>query len=64
MLKYIHFIIHYVLFLQGEDPTFVMATAGTTVLGAFDQLNEIADVCDKYNIWLHCDVSKRNQFAR
>ncbi|XP_045210018.2 cysteine sulfinic acid decarboxylase-like isoform X2 [Mercenaria mercenaria] len=41
---------------KGEDPTFVMATSGTTVLGAFDQLNEIADVCEKYNIWLHCDA--------
>lgn len=41
---------------KGEEPTFVMATSGTTVLGAFDQLNEIADVCEKYNVWLHCDA--------
>lgn len=38
-------------------PYFVNATAGTTVLGAFDNLDEIADVCEKYNIWLHVDVS-------
>jgi len=35
----------------------VMATSGTTVLGAFDPLNEIADVCEKYAIWMHVDVS-------
>lgn len=38
-------------------PFFVNATAGTTVLGAFDNLDEISDVCEKYNIWLHVDVS-------
>lgn len=38
-------------------PFFVNATAGTTVLGAFDNLNDIADVCEKYNLWLHADVS-------
>lgn len=37
-------------------PFFVNATSGTTVLGAFDDLNEIADVCEKYNLWLHVDV--------
>lgn len=26
------------------------------VLGAFDDLNEIADVCEKYNLWLHADA--------
>lgn len=35
---------------------FVMATSGTTVLGAFDQLDLLADVCEKHNLWLHCDV--------
>jgi glutamate/tyrosine decarboxylase-like PLP-dependent enzyme len=39
-----------------EIPFFVNATSGTTVLGSFDPLNEIADVCEKYGIWLHVDV--------
>ena len=43
---------------------FVGITAGTTVLGAFDPIEEIAFVCRKYQIWLHVDVSAlflRNQ---
>ena len=43
---------------KGHIPFFVNATAGTTVLGAFDPINEIADVAEKYNLWLHVDVSK------
>ncbi len=35
----------------------VQATCGTTVIGAFDPLDAIADVCRKHNIWLHADVS-------
>lgn len=40
---------------KGFTPTLVNATAGTTVLGAFDDINPIADLCEKYNIWLHVD---------
>lgn len=36
-------------------PTYVNATSGTTVLGAFDPIDEIADITEKYNIWLHVD---------
>lgn len=42
---------------RGQIPFFVNATAGTTVLGAFDPLNEIADICEKYKCWMHVDVS-------
>ena len=34
----------------------VAATCGTTVLGAYDPLESIADLCMKYGIWLHVDV--------
>lgn len=44
---------------QNKMPFFVNATAGTTVLGAFDDFNEIANVCVKYNIWMHVDVSTK-----
>uniref|UniRef100_A0A673NFA8 Glutamate decarboxylase 1 n=2 Tax=Sinocyclocheilus rhinocerous TaxID=307959 RepID=A0A673NFA8_9TELE len=40
---------------KGFVPVFVNATAGSTVYGAFDPINEIADICEKYNIWLHVD---------
>uniref|UniRef100_A0A8C2KL67 Glutamate decarboxylase 1 n=1 Tax=Cyprinus carpio TaxID=7962 RepID=A0A8C2KL67_CYPCA len=40
---------------KGFVPMFVNATAGSTVYGAFDPINEIADICEKYNIWLHVD---------
>ncbi|CAI9724269.1 cysteine sulfinic acid decarboxylase-like [Octopus vulgaris] len=42
---------------QGLNPIAVVATAGTTVLGAFDPLNEIADVCAQHNMWLHVDAA-------
>ena len=40
---------------DGFIPTYVNATAGTTVLGAFDPIDEIADITEKYKIWLHVD---------
>ncbi len=40
----------------GNTPFFIGATAGTTVLGAFDPLIEIASIAKKYNIWYHIDA--------
>tara|TARA_B110000305_G_C19463951_1_gene656472 strand:+ start:417 stop:1814 length:1398 start_codon:yes stop_codon:yes gene_type:complete len=40
---------------EGFVPMYVNATAGTTVLGAFDPIEEIADITEKYGIWLHVD---------
>lgn len=40
---------------HGYTPTYLNATAGTTVLGAFDPFDRLADVCEKYDIWLHID---------
>jgi glutamate/tyrosine decarboxylase-like PLP-dependent enzyme len=42
---------------EGKKPFFVSATAGTTVLGAFDPLEQLADICHQYGLWLHVDVS-------
>lgn len=39
----------------GHQPMMVNATAGTTVLGAFDPLDELADVCEDHDLWLHVD---------
>ncbi|MEM8709852.1 MAG: pyridoxal-dependent decarboxylase [Planctomycetota bacterium] len=41
----------------GHEPMMLNATAGTTVLGAFDPLNELADVCEKHGLWMHVDGS-------
>jgi len=40
---------------NGLKPFFINATAGTTVLGAFDSINPIADLAQKYDLWLHVD---------
>ena len=42
---------------DGLEPYFVNATAGTTVFGAYDPLDEIAKICKKEKLWLHVDVS-------
>lgn len=39
----------------GLHPIMVNATAGTTVMGAFDPFEEIADICTEYKIWMHID---------
>lgn len=42
---------------EGAAPFMVSATAGTTVLGAFDPIDQLADVCQKYKLWLHVDAA-------
>lgn len=42
---------------EGAVPFMVSATAGTTVLGAFDPLEGIADLCQKYGLWMHVDAA-------
>ena len=43
---------------EGAVPFFVSAAGGTTVLGAFDDLHAVAEVCEKYSLWMHVDVSE------
>jgi aromatic-L-amino-acid decarboxylase len=39
----------------GVEPAIVIAQAGSVNTGASDPLEEIADVCDRYGLWLHVD---------
>lgn len=39
----------------GALPTMINATAGTTVLGSFDPIREIATIAKDFGIWLHVD---------
>ena len=40
---------------DGRDVLAVVATAGCTAVGAFDDLEAIADLCDAHGHWLHVD---------
>ncbi|ERL93380.1 cysteine sulfinic acid decarboxylase [Dendroctonus ponderosae] len=42
---------------NGERPFMVSSTAGTTVIGAFDPIEKLADICKKNNMWLHVDAA-------
>jgi glutamate/tyrosine decarboxylase-like PLP-dependent enzyme len=44
-----------ILFKKDKSPFMIVGTAGTTVLGAFDNLDELIRIKEKYNLWLHID---------
>lgn len=41
----------------GNIPIGIVATAGTTDFGNIDPLEDIADVAEQYNIWMHVDAA-------
>lgn len=41
----------------GKTPMYVNATAGTTVRGSFDPLEEISAICKEFGMWMHIDGS-------
>lgn len=40
---------------KGFFPFYINATASTTVLGAFDPIEDISKIAKKYKLWLHVD---------
>jgi len=42
---------------KGLIPFMVVATAGTTEVGAVDELNTIADICEHNKVWFHVDAA-------
>lgn len=40
---------------SGFKPVCIIATSGTVNTGAIDDLNAIADLCNKYQLWFHVD---------
>lgn len=45
--------------LQSDGRTVVAVVAGAcaTPIGAFDPLNEVADACEEYGVWMHVDAA-------
>lgn len=42
---------------QGDIPTCIVSTAGTTVYGAYDPISEINKICESEKIWHHVDAA-------
>ena len=47
----------------GRRPFFVCATVGTTSSTAIDPVPAIADVCERYGLWLHVDAAMAGSAA-
>jgi glutamate decarboxylase len=42
---------------EGKTPLYVNATAGTTVMGSYDDFENISAVCKEFGLWMHIDAS-------
>src|SRR5260370_32197402 len=42
---------------KGWQPFAVVATVGTTSTSSIDPISQIADICERYGLWLHVDGS-------
>lgn len=47
---------------QNQKPFVVIATAGCTPVGSFDDIEAIAAVCKKHDLWLHVDGAHGGSF--
>lgn len=47
----------------GKTPFYVNVTAGTTVLGSFDPVDQIVQIARKYGIWVHVDGAWGGSFV-
>ena len=41
--------------IAGRVPIYLSACSGSTMLAAYDDFNELADICERESIWLHGD---------
>lgn len=41
----------------GHQPFAIIANLGTVATGAIDPVPEVADLCDRYGLWLHIDAA-------